>query len=98
MPKGKKNKTTPHVCILINNPRRNIPSEHDQNARYRLQQSVLDPFHAEVYGSVFLSVGPEAKLDNYFDLNKPFDLHLNPTSSEDPPLNYSGRQGPYLNY
>ena len=70
------------------NPRRNIPSEHDQNARYRLQQSALDSFHAEVYGPVFLSVRPEAKLDMYnnFDLDKPFDLHLNPPSSEDPPL------------
>ena len=42
MPKGKKNYTTPHVCITINNPKRNIPSECDQNARDRLQQSALD--------------------------------------------------------
>ena len=88
MQKGKKNNTTPHVCIPINNPRRNIPSERDQNARYRLQQSTLDSFQAEIYGLVFLSVGPEAKLDMYnnFDLDKPFDLHLDPPSSEDPPL------------
>ena len=86
MPKGKKNYTTPHVCIPINNPRRNIPSECDQNARYRLQQSVLDSFHTEVYGPVFLSVGPEAQPDNNFDLDKPFNLHLDPPSSEDPPL------------
>ena len=88
MPKGKKNYTIPHVCIPINNPRQNIPSKHDQNARYRLQQSVFDSFHAEVYGPVFLSVGPEDKLDMYnnFDLDKPFDLHLDPPSSEDPPL------------
>ena len=88
MPKGKKNYTTPHVCNTINNPRKNIPSEHDQNARYRLQQSALDSFHAEIYGPVFLSVGPEAKLDMYnnFDLDKPFDLQLDPSSSEDPSL------------
>ena len=88
MPKGKKNYTTLHVCIPINNPRRNIPSEHDQNARYRLQQSALDSFHAEIYEPIFLSVGPEAKLDMYnnFDLDKPFDLHLDPPSSEDPSL------------
>ena len=88
MPKGKKNYTTPHVCIPINNSRRNIPSEHDQNARYRLQQSTLDSFHAEIHGRVFLSVGPEAKLDMYnnFNLDKLFDLHLDPPSSEDPPL------------
>ena len=80
--------TTPHVFIPINNPRRNIPSECDPNARYRLQQSSLDSFHAEIHGPVFLSVGPEAKLDMYnnFDLDKPFDLHLDPPSSEDPPL------------
>ena len=88
MPKGKKNYTTPDVCIPINNPRRNIPSERDQNAMYRLQQSALDSFHAEMYGPVFLSVGPEAKLDMYnnFNLDKPFDLHLDPPSSKDPPL------------
>ena len=63
MPKGKKNYTTPHVSIPINNPRRNIPSERDQNVRYRLQQSALDSFHVEIYGPVFLSTGPEAKLD-----------------------------------
>ena len=88
MPKRKKNYTTLHVCVPLGNPRRNIPSEHDQNARYRLQQSALDSFHAEIHGPVFLSVGPEAKLDMYnnFDLDKPFDLHLDPPSSKDLPL------------
>ena len=35
-----------------------------------------------------MSVGHEAKLDMYnnFNLDKPFDLHLDPPSSEDPPL------------
>ena len=52
------------------------------------QQSVLDSFHTEIQGPVFLSVGPEAKLDmfNNLDLDKPFDLHLDLPSSEDPPL------------
>ena len=88
MSKGKTNYTTPHVCIPINNPRRNIPSECDQNVRYRLQQSVLDSLHAEAYGPVFLSVGAEAKLDmhNNFNLDELFDLHLDPPSSEDLPL------------
>ena len=85
MPKGKRNYTTPHVCIPLNNPIRNIPSECDQNARYRRQQSALDSFHAEIHGPVFLSVVHKAKLDMYnkFDLVKPFDLHLDP--SKDPP-------------
>ena len=88
MPKGRKNYTIPHVYIPTNNPGRNIPPEWDQNARYRLQQNALDSFHAEVYGPVFLSVGPKSKLDLYnnFDLDKLFDLQLNPPSSEDPPL------------
>ena len=88
MPKRKKGHTTPHVCVPITNLRRNIPSECDQQARFRLQQSVLDSFHTEIQGPVFLSVGPEAKLDmfNNFDLDKLFDLHLDLPSSKDPPL------------
>ena len=88
MPKRKKGYTMPHICVALNNPRRNVPSECDQNARYTLQQSALDSLHAEINGPVLLSVGPEAKLDIYntFDLDKLFDLHLNPPSSENPPL------------
>ena len=88
MPKRKKGHTTPHVCFPITNPRRNVPSECDQQARFRCQQSVLDSFHTEIQEPVFLSVGPEAKLDmfNNFDLDKLFDLYLDLPSSEDPPL------------
>ena len=88
MPKGKKGHTTPHICVPITNPRKNIPSHQDQQARYRLQCSFLDSFHSEIQGPVFLSVGPDAKLDmlKTFDLNKLFDLHLDPPSSENPPL------------
>ena len=76
------------MSVPITNPRRNVPSNHDQKARYRLQSNVLDSFHSEIHGSVFLSVGPDAKLDmlKAFHLDKPFDLHLNPSSSENPPL------------
>ena len=88
MPKWKKGHTTPHVCVPITNPRRNIPSDHDQQARYQLQCSLLDPFHTEIQGPVFLSVGPDAKLDmlKTFDFDKPFDLHLDPPSCKNPPL------------
>ena len=48
MPKGKKEHTTPHICIPITNPRRNIPSHRDQQARYRLQHSVLDSLHQKI--------------------------------------------------
>ena len=86
--KMEKGHTTPHVCVPLTNPRRNISSEHDQQARFRLQCSVLDSFHTEIQGPVSLSVGPEAKLDmfNNFDLDKMFDLHLDPPSAENPPL------------
>ena len=88
MPKGKKGHSTPHICVSITNPRENIPSHCDQQARYRLQCSILDSFHCEIQGPVFLSIGPDAKLDmlKTFDLNKPFNLYLDPTSSENLPL------------
>ena len=88
MLKWKKGHTTPHVCVPITNPGRNIPSNHDQWARHRLQCSVLDSFHSEIQGPVLLSVGPDAKLDmlKSFDLDKLFDLHLDPPSYENPPL------------
>ena len=80
MPKGKKGHYTPHICVPITNTRRNIPSHRDQQDGYRLQHSVLDSFHSEIQGPVFLSVGPDAKLDmlKTFDLNKLFDLYLDP--------------------
>ena len=94
MPKQKKGHTIPHVCVPRTNPRRNIPSECDQPASYRLQGSVLDSFHTEIQGPVFLSVGPEAKFDmfNNFDLDKPFDLHLDPPSAENPPMTELSRK------
>ena len=80
MPKGKKGHITAHIGVPITNPRRNIPSHQDQQARYRLQHSILDSFHSEIQGPVFLSIGLDAKLDmlKTVDLEKPFDLHLDP--------------------
>ena len=48
----------------------------------------MDSFHTEIQGPVFLNVGPDAKLDmlKNFDLDKPFDLHFDPPSSENPSL------------
>ena len=88
MPKQKKGHITPHVCVPITNPRRKIPSDCDQQARYWLQHSVLDSFHTEVQGPVFPSIGPDDKLDilKTFDLDKPFDLQLDPPSPENLPL------------
>ena len=44
----------------------------------------MDSFHSEIQGPVFLSVGPDAKLDllKTFDLDKPFNLYLDPPSSD----------------
>ena len=88
MPKWKEGHTTPQICVHITNPRRNISSNCDQQAGYRLQHSVLDSFHSEIQGPVFLSVGPDDKLDmlKTFDLNKLFDLYLDHPSSENLPL------------
>ena len=82
MPKWKEGHTAPHICVPITNPRRNIPSNHDQQARYRLQCSVLDSFHSEIQGPVSLSVGPDAK----FDMLNIFKFHLDPSSSENLPI------------
>ena len=48
----------------------------------------MDSFHSEVQWPVFLSVGPDTKLDmlKTFDLNKPFNLYLDPPSSDNLPL------------
>ena len=48
----------------------------------------MDSFHSEIQGPVFLSIGPDPKLHmlKTFDLNKLFDLHLDPPSSKNPPL------------
>ena len=44
----------------------------------------MDSFHFQIQGPVFLSVGLDAKLDmlKTFDLDKPFNLHLDPPSAE----------------
>ena len=48
----------------------------------------MDSFHTEIQGPIFLSVGPDAKLDmlKTFDSDNPFDLHLDPPSCENLPL------------
>ena len=55
----------------------------------------MDSFHTEIQGLVFLSVGSDAELDMFknFDLDKPFDLHLDPPSSENSPLGRITQEG-----
>ena len=45
-------------------------------------------FHAKFHGPVYLSIGPEAKRDIYntFDPDKSISIHLDPPSTERPPL------------
>ena len=45
-------------------------------------------FHANFYDYVYLGIGPEAKRDIYntFDPDKPISIHLDPPSTERPPL------------
>ena len=52
-----------------------------------MQEKTLD-FHANFYDCVYLSIGPQAKRDmcNTFDPDKPFNIHLDPPSTERPPL------------
>ena len=52
-----------------------------------MQEKTSD-FHANFYDCVYLSFGPKAKRDIYntFDPDKPFNIHLDPPSTERPPL------------
>ena len=79
--------TTPHRCTKVDSSRRNQPSDRDRKARQKSQEKTSD-FHANFSNCVYLSVGPEAKRDIYntFDPDKPFNIHLDPPSTEWPPL------------
>ena len=52
-----------------------------------MQEKVSD-FHTNFHSPVYLSIGPEAKQDiyNFFDPDKPISIHLDPPSTERPPL------------
>ena len=85
---GKRQYTTPHACIPLINPRRNVPSDRDQCIRARLRQTAVNNFHVDFQGPIYLSIGPEALHDLYntFDLTKPYKFSVDPPSSENPPL------------
>ena len=52
-----------------------------------MQEKTSD-FNVNFHDCVYLSIGPEAKWDTYntFDPDKPFNVHLDPPSTEHPPL------------
>ena len=87
MPGPKRGYTTPHRCITVDLSRRNQPSDRDRQARQKLQEKMLD-FQVTFDDCVYLSLGPEAKRDIYntFDPDKPFNIHLDLPSTEQPPL------------
>ena len=87
MPGPKRGYTTPHRCTTVDSSRRNQPSDRDRQARQKLQEKTSD-FQVTFDNCVYLSLGPEGKRDIYntFDPDKPFNIHLDPPSTEWPPI------------
>ena len=87
MPGPKRGYTTPYRCATVDLSRRNQPSDRDRQARQKLPEKTSD-FQVTFDDNVYLSLGPEAKWDIYntFDLDKPFNIHLDPPSTERLPL------------
>ena len=83
MPGPKRGYTTPHRCTTVDSSRRNQSSDKDRQARQKLQEKTSD-FQVTFDDCVYLSLGPEAKRDiyNMFDPDKPFKIHIDPTSME----------------
>ena len=77
MPGPKRGYTTPHRCATVDSSRRNQPSGRDRQ-----------DFQVTFDDCVYFSLGPEAKrgIHNMFDPDKPFNIHLDPPSTEWPPL------------
>ena len=87
MPGPPKGYTTPHKCETVSDSKRNQPSDRDQQARHKLQEKALG-FHTDFHGPIYLSIAPEAKRDthNTFNPNRSIAIHLDPPSTERPPL------------
>ena len=87
MPGPKRGYTTPHRCVTVGSSRRNQPFDRDRQGRQRLQEKTSD-FQVTFDNCLYLSLRPEAKIDIYntFDPGKPFNIHLDPLSTEWPPL------------
>ena len=72
----------------------NLLTEVDRQARQKLQEKISD-FHVNFYDCVYLSIRPEAKRDinNTFDPDKHFNIHLDSPSTEWPPLVEINQEG-----
>ena len=79
--------TTPHKCTTVSDSKRNQPSDRDQQARHKLQEKTSG-FHTNFYDPIYLSIRLEAKRDIYntFDPDRSISIHLDPPSTERPPL------------
>ena len=79
--------TTPHRCTTVDSSRRNQPSERYKQARQRLREKTSD-FQVTFDDCVYLSLGLDVKRDihNTFDPDKPFNIHLDPPSTDRSPL------------
>ena len=87
MPGPHKGYIIPHKCATVSDSKRNQPSDRGQQARHKLQEKASG-FHANFHCPVYLSIGPEAKRDIYntFDPDRSISIHLDPPSTERPPL------------
>ena len=79
--------TTPHTCATVDSTAKYQPLERDKKAREKLQEKVSS-FQVTFDDNIYLSIGLQEKHDIYhsFDPNKPYDIHLEPPSNEQPPL------------
>ena len=88
MPGQKRGYNTPQRCTTVDSSRRNQPlTEIDRLAKSCKKKKTSD-FHVNFHDCIYLSIGPEAKRDIYntFDPDKSFNVHLDPPSTERPPL------------
>ena len=98
MPGPKRGFTTPHTCATVDSMARNEPSKGTEkpvrNCRERYQTFKL---HSTI---TYLSIGLEAKHDIYnsFDPNESYDIHLEPSSHDHPPLVEIKQKGKPLVY
>ena len=99
MPGPKRGFTTPHKCATVDSLVRNHPSDRDRKAREKLQEKVSD-FQVTFDDNIYLSIGLEAKQDIYnsFDPNETYDIHLEPPSTDQPPLVEIKQKGKPLVY
>ena len=99
MPRPKRGFTTPHTCATVDSTAQNQPSERDRKAHGKLQEKVSD-FQVTFDDNIYLSIGLEEKCDIYnsFDPNEPYNIHLEPSSHDHPPLVEINQKGKPLVY